>query len=154
MNSSNAMYTILIVFSTTTLFFLTADAYLNQPQNLRKVPHQGKRGYYFVQRGGQQHFIEEPTDVTAMAGEDAVFGCSVEHLKGTVSWAKEQTDLLTFKRMVLKDASHYSLEGAGNDYDLVIKGVKASDAGVYNCFVTASGGDESLKSKDAILTVL
>ncbi|XP_006821595.1 kin of IRRE-like protein 2 isoform X2 [Saccoglossus kowalevskii] len=143
MNSSNAMYTILIVFSTTTLFFLTADAYLNQPQNLRKV-----------QRGGQQHFIEEPTDVTAMAGEDAVFGCSVEHLKGTVSWAKEQTDLLTFKRMVLKDASHYSLEGAGNDYDLVIKGVKASDAGVYNCFVTASGGDESLKSKDAILTVL
>ncbi|XP_070549933.1 obscurin-like [Ptychodera flava] len=109
-----------------------------------------------LQVEGRQSFLEEPSDTTAVEGENAVLRCSVENKHGVASWQKGDAILTRDTRTIVSDPRFSVVDDAdGVNFHLQISGVTLDDAGSYKCYVSEddSVGDEAIESRSAALTV-
>ncbi|XP_078000432.1 uncharacterized protein LOC144453037 isoform X2 [Glandiceps talaboti] len=140
------MTPMMVVFVLPAFLVFCVDAYLAQPP-LRTI----------VQRAeidNHQQIDINPEDTIVEEGDDILLKCHISDKKGKAVWGKDYSDLLAVERLPFAERERVSVEGIGNEYDLVIRGVQKSDQGVYNCYVTSDGIDSQLRSNDAVLTVV
>jgi hypothetical protein len=105
-------------------------------------------------RAAQQQFLEEPTDITVVAGQQVELPCSVQYKEGLLQWTKNG-----FGLGVSRDLPGYpGYSMAGQDpvlqWNLVLDSVGLQDDGVYQCQVGAAADNEPIRSVAASLTVL
>ncbi|XP_070543229.1 irregular chiasm C-roughest protein-like isoform X1 [Ptychodera flava] len=143
------MSTAIAVFVTATFFVFSVEAYLSQPTGVKYLEYLGKKA-----RRAEQTIDVNPEDVTASVGDEVMFRCHISNREGRVVWGKDGSDMLTVDRLILKHKNRISLVGEDGQYDLIIKDVQSSDAGVYNCYASKGANSPSVKSTDAVLEVV
>jgi len=104
--------------------------------------------------GRQQQFLREPTDVTAIAGQQVVLPCTVEDKEGLLQWTKDDFGLGT--KRDLPGYPTYSMRGQDpvRDWSLVIESVTLEDDGIFQCQVGSGSESTAIRSALAKLTVL
>jgi len=104
--------------------------------------------------GRQQQFLREPTDVTAIAGQQVVLPCTVEDKEGLLQWTKDDFGLGT--KRDLPGYPTYAMRGQDpvRDWSLVIENISLEDDGIFQCQVGSGSESTSIRSALAKLTVL
>jgi len=104
--------------------------------------------------GEQQHFIQEPEDITAIAGQKVVLPCKVEFKQGLLQWTKDGFGLGVNRD--LPGYSTYTMVGKeeNREWNLEISSVTIEDDANYQCQVGAFGEASPIRSTPARLKVM
>lgn len=102
----------------------------------------------------QQRFLEEPGDITVMAGQRVELPCLVEHKEGLLQWTKDGFGL-GVSRDLPGYPSYFMVGGDPvQEWTLVLEKVGLGEDGVFQCQVGASGSSNPIRSAPAQVTVL
>ncbi|XP_052795591.1 uncharacterized protein LOC128228352 isoform X7 [Mya arenaria] len=94
---------------------------------------------------GEPYFLKSPTNISVVEGEMAVLKCIISNLgPKMVVWRRMNEDFpltigkVTFSQVDDMSVQHTELTATTSAWDLLIKNVKPSHAGLYECQVSAN----------------
>ncbi|XP_052795587.1 uncharacterized protein LOC128228352 isoform X3 [Mya arenaria] len=97
---------------------------------------------------GEPYFLKSPTNISVVEGEMAVLKCIISNLGpkmvNVVVWRRMNEDFpltigkVTFSQVDDMSVQHTELTATTSAWDLLIKNVKPSHAGLYECQVSAN----------------
>ncbi|XP_070562658.1 uncharacterized protein [Ptychodera flava] len=107
---------------------------------------------------GEQHFIEEPTDVTVTAGGNITLQCAVANGVGQRRWFADRHTLLTSEDEIVANwaKERFSVDSVAEKgtYNLNIGNVNTEDDREYHCEVGPAYIQKGIVSNFAQLTVI
>ncbi|XP_070562580.1 interleukin-18 receptor accessory protein-like isoform X2 [Ptychodera flava] len=107
---------------------------------------------------GEQHFIEEPTDVTVTAGGNVTLQCAVANRVGQRRWFAKRDILLAVENEIVANwaKEHFSVDSVAEKgtYNLNIGNVNTEDDREYHCEVGPAYIQKGIVSNFAQLTVI
>lgn len=106
----------------------------------------------------QQAFIFEPSDVSVVIGQTITLLCSVSDKAGSIAWTKGGNQPISIERNIIdpNNRDRYTVIGddSSQDFNLQITSAELTDAGDFQCQVTASGSDGEIVSTVATVEVI
>ncbi|XP_070563661.1 uncharacterized protein [Ptychodera flava] len=106
----------------------------------------------------QQSFVEEPADITVIAGSDATFRCAVANRMGELRWYADTDTLVAIADDIIAEwgQARFSVDSDYEKgiYNLNITRVNTGDDREYHCEVGPGFNQAAITSNFAQLTVL
>eukprot|EP00105_Crassostrea_gigas_P026509 XP_011447500.1 PREDICTED: neuronal growth regulator 1 isoform X3 [Crassostrea gigas] len=87
-----------------------------------------------------QPVFEDPSNVTAIAGNNAKLQCKVHHLENyTVAWVNPRGTILTRGYLKITDDTRISTDrNVDEDWNIIIRNISFEDRGFYNCVINTA----------------
>ncbi|XP_070539224.1 protein sax-3-like isoform X2 [Ptychodera flava] len=116
---------------------------------------QSQAAILVVHTAAIQRFVEQPSDVEIVEGNDTFLKCKIENKEGTVIWYKDGVAISSDASIINGDL-RLSIIGdhSAGEYYLAFLGLTVADAGNYSVVVTAADNSPEIRSEEAALTVL